>query len=197
MASLFNWLPFWYNDFGGDSMIHRHTGELAENKLILLYILSKTETPLSKNQITQVVLENSLMNYFSMQQFLSELVQNGLVLCYQDMGKHLYIIHNRGLEILNLFSSRIPDKLKKDLQEYLNRKGVLLEKEYSTRSSYLMEAPGVYSVYLKLIREGKASFEMKIPAVSEKDAKKICANWNNGAEALSRDITKLLTKAED
>jgi predicted transcriptional regulator len=178
-------------------MIHRHTGELAENKLILLYILSETGTPLSKNQITQVVLENSLMNYFSMQQFLSELVQKGLVLCYQDMGRHLYKIHSRGLEVLNLFSSRVPDKLKKDLQEYLNRKGVLLEREYSTRSSYLMEAPGVYSVYLKLIREGKASFEMNIPAVSEEDAKKICANWNNGAETLSRDIIKLLAKAED
>lgn len=56
-------------------MIHRDTEELAENKLLLLYILSEAGIPLSKNQVTQVVLENSLMNYFSMQQFLAELVQ--------------------------------------------------------------------------------------------------------------------------
>ncbi|HZX45933.1 MAG TPA: DUF4364 family protein [Clostridia bacterium] len=173
-------------------MIHRDTEELAENKLLLLYILSEAKIPLSKNQVTQVVLENNLMNYFSMQQFLSELVQKGLVVCYEDIGRHFYRIHRRGNEVLGLFLSRIPDTLKKDLKQYLTDKGMLLKRENSVQSSYLEESSGTYSVYLKLTREDGASFEMKVPIPSEKNAKKICVNWNEKAPDLCREIVRLL-----
>ena len=89
-------------------MIHKDSEALAENKLVLLYMLSETDIPLSKNQITQVVLENNLMNYFSMQQLLAELVQSGLVVCYEDMGRHLYRIQRKALETLTMISDSIP-----------------------------------------------------------------------------------------
>ncbi|HOO11951.1 MAG TPA: DUF4364 family protein [Bacillota bacterium] len=177
-------------------MIHRDTEELAENKLLLLYILSEAGIPLSKNQVTQVVLENSLMNYFSMQQFLAELVQKGLVVCYEDMGRHFYRIQRHGDEVLGLFLIRIPDNLKKDLKQYLTDKGMLIKRENSVQSSYLAESSGTYSVYLKLTREDGTSFEMKVPIPSEKNAKKICANWNENAPDLCREIVRLLEEQD-
>lgn len=174
-------------------MIHRDFEELAENKLLLLYILSEAGTPLSKNQVTQVVLENNLMNYFSMQQFLAELVQKGLVVCYEDTGRHFFRIHRRGSEVLGLFLSRIPDALKKALHQYLTNKGMLMKEENSVQSSYLAESSGTYSVYLKLTREDGTSFEMKVPVSTEKDARKICANWNAKARDLYEDIVRLIT----
>ena len=48
--------------------------ELAENKLLLLYIFDKIQLPVSNNLITEIVLENNLFNYFHIQQYLSELV---------------------------------------------------------------------------------------------------------------------------
>ena len=50
--------------------------ELAENKLILLYILDKLNMPVSNLQLTKIVMENKLMNYFIFQQFLDEIVQS-------------------------------------------------------------------------------------------------------------------------
>ena len=177
-------------------MIHRDTEELAENKLVLLYILSEAGMPLSKNQVTQVVLENSLMNYFSMQQFLLEMVQKGLAVCYEHMGRHYYRIHSRGLEVLNLFSGRIPGALKKALKEYLAQKGALLKKENSIQSSCQVEGPDSYSVCLKLVREDSVLFELKVLTSSEKDARKLCANWNSGAGDLYRGVIKLLSQEE-
>jgi len=47
--------------------------ELAENKLILLYIIDKVNIPISNLQITKIILENKFMNYFMLQQLLNEL----------------------------------------------------------------------------------------------------------------------------
>lgn len=53
--------------------------ELAENKLILIYIINKLKCPLTKNQLTQIILENNLMNYFILQQYICELVSSGII----------------------------------------------------------------------------------------------------------------------
>ena len=49
------------------------TLELAENKLLLLYIIKSIKYPISNTQLTDIVLENSFINYFMLQQYVSEL----------------------------------------------------------------------------------------------------------------------------
>ncbi len=173
-------------------MVYRGTEELAENKLILLFLLSEIKSPLTKNQITQIVMENSLMNYFSMQHFLSQLVDKGLVKHYQDMGKHLYLIQDQGLDVLKLFSARIPAKLKEDLLEYFSEKGLLFKKEPNAQSSYVMEDQDTYTVCLRLAKKRSTVLDARIKASSEEDARKICQNWNANAETLYEDIVKIL-----
>ncbi|MDD2573278.1 MAG: DUF4364 family protein [Bacillota bacterium] len=173
-------------------MIHRDIEELAENKLVLLYILSETGMPLSKNQITQVVLENSLMNYFSMQQFLAELVQRGLVVRYEDMGRHLYRIQREGLKTLRLFSDRISLKLKETLRKYLQEKEMLLRRETRAHSSYSADEGGSFSIVLRLTRGEDPSMEIKLKTDTENGSKEICSNWNTDAEALYQGIIKML-----
>ncbi len=41
-----------------------NTQELAQNKLLLLYIVNESYTPLSNEKITEIVLEKDYMNYF-------------------------------------------------------------------------------------------------------------------------------------
>ena len=55
-------------------MFENSSEELASHKLLILYILNKINMDLTNSQITQVVLETEMMNYFSLQQFLSPLM---------------------------------------------------------------------------------------------------------------------------
>lgn len=174
-------------------MISQNIEELAENKLVLLYILSETNLPLSKNQMTQIVMENDLMNYFSMQQFLAELVQRNLVVYYEDMGKYLYTIQQEGLETLRLFASRIPLRLKETLKRYLQEKEMLLEKETRSHSSYSREDKNTFSVVLRLIQGGMPIMEIRLKTDTERNAEKMCSNWNTDGKALYQSVTKLLT----
>ena len=50
-------------------MFENSSEELASHKLLILYILDKINMDLTNSQITQVVLETEMMNYFSLQQF--------------------------------------------------------------------------------------------------------------------------------
>ena len=44
-------------------MMFEDTLELAENKLLLLYIFDKIKIPITNNKITQIILENNFINY--------------------------------------------------------------------------------------------------------------------------------------
>ena len=56
-------------------MFENSSEETAYHKLLILYILYKIKMDLTNSQITQVVLETEMMNYFSLQQLLSQLME--------------------------------------------------------------------------------------------------------------------------
>lgn len=60
-------------------MFLENTEELAQNKLLLLYIIDKSNSSLTNNELTELVLKNNYMNYFLVQQYLSELIESGFI----------------------------------------------------------------------------------------------------------------------
>ena len=85
-----------------------YDSQLAENKLLLLYILNKMNLSLSSIQITQIVLENTDINYFTLQRYIDELSKNNLIAKNLTQGKALYSITKEGKNTLDLFNSRLP-----------------------------------------------------------------------------------------
>jgi hypothetical protein len=53
--------------------------EIVKNKLIIMYMLKKLCVPAGNSQITRLILEHRLMNYFMFQQCFNELHESGLV----------------------------------------------------------------------------------------------------------------------
>ena len=86
--------------------------ELAENKLILLYILDKLNMPVSNLQLTKIVMENKLMNYFIFQQFLDELCSLKFISPKITDNKTYYTITPSGKQTLDYFVNHIPKGIK-------------------------------------------------------------------------------------
>ena len=55
------------------------SSEIAENKIFILYFIHKMDMPVGSIQLVKIILENRFMNYFYFQQYLSELLQEGLL----------------------------------------------------------------------------------------------------------------------
>lgn len=87
--------------------MYDNTRALAENKLIILYLIEKIEIPLSNSEICQFALEKNLMDYFSVQQYLSELVESGLLEMATENNSTRYTITSDGEDTLNYFIKHI------------------------------------------------------------------------------------------
>ena len=71
-------------------MFIENTEELAQSKLLLLFIIDKSNTPLSNEELTEFILEKNYMNYFLTHQYLSELVETGFIE-YREEDNKKYI----------------------------------------------------------------------------------------------------------
>ena len=73
-------------------MFENSSEEIVYHKLLILHILKKAEMPLTNSQITQVVLDTEMMNYFSLQSLLSELTDSKLIATYKESGREYYTL---------------------------------------------------------------------------------------------------------
>ncbi len=150
--------------------------ELAENKLLLLYIFSKINMPISNSSITQIVLENNLINYFSLQQFLSELIDGGLIDDNKRDNQHMLSITPGGKDALEFFASRIPEKKRETIDNYLKKNMAELKNDIEISADY-KQSLDRYNVALKLQDSGESLIDMKLSVDSKEKAEHICSIW--------------------
>lgn len=164
----------------------------AENKLIVLYIFNKFEIAITNNQITDFIMENELLNYFVLQQFLSELVNTSLLEYTQNEEHYYYLITEKGKDTLNYFKDRLSDKLLKKLDQSIEKRKKLILKETQISANYKKRSKNDYLVELKVVENDITLIDLKLDVVSNKQAKIICDNWKNKAQDIYGEIIKLL-----
>ena len=65
---------------------------LAENKVLILYILNKIGKPISNDSLLNLVLAVTDMNYFYFQQFLLDILESGYIVNYSKDDHSFYSI---------------------------------------------------------------------------------------------------------
>lgn len=166
--------------------------ELADNKLLILYILNKINFPISNSQLTDIVLENNLMNYFTFQQYFSELLNSNFLVLIDKEAKQNINITKQGNDILELFMNRISqDKIEK-INGYLRDKIITIKKEAAVTADYTIENENSYTVNLKATENDIVLIDIKINVVSNKQARDLCSKWKENSSKLYNKIITLL-----
>ena len=173
-------------------MFENSTEELAYHKLLILYILDKINMDLTNSQITQVVLETEMMNYFSLQQILSQLMDSKFIKLYKDSGREYYCLTQKGLETLEYFLNRIPESYAKKIDEYIKNNKESLLADTQVKSSFVKQSENEFIVNLRVIENQSNLIDLNLNVSSEKQAKQICNNWNNNASNMYAEVINLL-----
>lgn len=175
-------------------MFENSSEELAYHKLLILYILDKIKMDLTNSQITQVVLETEMMNYFSLQQILSQLMESKFLTTYKDSNREYYSLTQKGLETLEYFLSRIPENATKKIDEYIvtNKENLLADTQ--VKSSYVKQSDNEFIVNLRVIENQSNLIDLNLNVSSEKQAKHICNNWKNNASYMYAEVIDLLIR---
>ena len=154
---------------------------LAENKVLILYILKNVNESLTNNNLYKIVLAVIDMNYFYFQQFLLDLIDNGYVMHYQTEDVTLYQITDKGRETLELTEDLLPGIIK--LQVDTNLKGAVeqVSDEGSIIAEYVPKSENYYNITCKIVEKNETIFEIKTFAGSREQAKQIVNNWKSYA----------------
>lgn len=91
--------------------------QLSEHKLILIYMIREKEN-IQVSDLTDYVLFRGYMDYFSMQNYIAELCDAGLILEVSKDDVRYYTLHPQGEEVVELFKARIPHSIREEIREY-------------------------------------------------------------------------------
>lgn len=162
--------------------------ELSLNKLIILYMLNIINTPLTNSKISEFVLNNGYTNYFSLQEYLNQMIETSLLKTTSVSHETLYHITESGKTTLDFFENRIPDSTKDEIVQYLNDNKFEIKSTLEISANYY---PGLKDKYLVhcLAKEKKdILLELKVTVYEEEYAIKICENWKKSNHEIYKNL---------
>lgn len=165
---------------------------LAENKVLILYILDQTNKPITNDNLYKLVLTAIDMNYFYFQQFLLDLISTKFIISYKKENQIIYELTEHGKSTLDLTLDILPGIIK--LKVDTNLKTILedVEEEHSVIAEYTPKSENDYIINCKIMENNETVFEVKTFAYSREQAKDIVDNWKNNAEKIYPEILNLL-----
>lgn len=170
--------------------------KLVENKLLLLYLIDKMDIPLTGSQISQFALEEEFMDYFTIRQCLSDMVNINHLESFVENKTTRYTITESGLQTLDYFDKRIPVEIRNKINKYVLDNRKFIKKDYETTANYFKDInSNDYTVKCGIYEDDSLLMEINLSVVSRDQAKHICKNWKENVNELYGSILKeLITK---
>lgn len=171
-------------------MFTENTEELAQNKLLLLYIIKKASYSFSKVELTEFILSKEYMNYFLIQQYLLELLESKFIKM-DTSGEEKILLLEKGDLALDYFESKIPLTFKEDLDKVYKSEQIIKKRESQVVSEYFKKENDQYTVNLKLVENEETLFSLYLNVASPTQAESICNTWKNDPDKIYQGIVNM------
>ncbi|MGL4990742.1 MAG: DUF4364 family protein [Sarcina sp.] len=172
--------------------MYDNTVELAENKLLLLYIIKSIKYNISNSQLTDIVLEHSFINYFTLQQYIAELEKSNFIKLEEKDNKELVLLTKKGDSVLSLFKDRLSTGKIKSIDDYLTEQLDEIKKELNIFADYTPDNNDSFSVNLKAIEGNCILLELNVNVPTKDQAKELCSKWKNNSSDIYNKIMEAL-----
>ncbi|MCD7980881.1 MAG: DUF4364 family protein [Clostridiales bacterium] len=146
-------------------------------RIIVLYMLSRVEFPLTNTQITNFILEKDYTDYFTTQQAISDLLSSGLITAESTHSNTRYRITENGDDTLRLFIDKISPGIMSDISSYFREHHYELRQETSVYADYYKAADSGYSAHCVIKNLEKPVLDLTITVPTKEQARSICSNW--------------------
>lgn len=171
--------------------------QLAEKKLLLLYIFQQLEVPVSHSQLTDFVLENELMNYFMFQQFLAELKESGFITEEDENQLQRFCITEKGINTLKYFINRLSKQQLEKMDQLLSIQKSQMVKNAEVTADYVKLEENDVLVTLKVIEREVPLINISLNVPNTKQAKIICDNWKNKTQQIYGSLISMLIEEKE
>lgn len=177
--------------------MYENSAELAENKLLVLYVIKSLRQAISKTQLTEIILENNFINYFTLQQYISELEMAKFVEYIEKNDKKLLTITTKGENVLSIFNDRISPIKRDIIDNYISKTIDNIKKELTIHSDYTIENNNSFIVDLKALEDETLLIDLKISVPTKKQATSLCNRWKENPSDIYTKIVQVLFSDEN
>ena len=171
-----------------------HKKTIAQNKLLILYLLKTINIQLSELQILRIVTDNGWLNYFDLKESMFELIESNLIAQRETPNGMFYSISSLGLDTLFYMEKELLLSQRKAIDEYCekNRRELRLETELS--ADYIKIDDGEYKVMLKVLENQIPVFELNLVTYSKATAEAFISKWKRVAPVIYKNTYDTLSE---
>ena len=167
--------------------------ELAEDKVLILYLLNKIDDGIKNDNLYKIVSSSKDINYFYFQELMADLKATNLVCSFTQDEENFIKITTDGKNALDLTKSLLPGLLKLKADTIFKKENSSIIEESSVVTEFIPQDENNYTVRCKIVEQNETIFELSVHAASREKAKQISDNWNKNANKLYPEILKLIS----
>lgn len=162
-------------------------------KLMILYMLSKVNFPLSNTQLSSFMLDKQYTDYFTFQETINSLVEDGFIRGYTHQSSTHYTLTKEGEDTIAFFYTKISTAIRDDIETYLFDNKYELKNEAGTVTDCYKLSNGNYIAHCQLKEGDTTLIELNLNVPVEEQAEIICARWReNSQEVYDYIVRKLM-----
>lgn len=170
--------------------------DLAENKVLILYLLNKLSDGIKSDNLYKIVSSTNNINYFYYQELITDLINTNLIGSFTKDEDTFIKITSEGENALSLTKSLLPGILKLKADNVFKSEVSTIAEESSIVTEYIPRDENNYTVKCKIVEKNDVIFEVSAFAGSRDRAKQISDNWKNNATRIYPQIIDLLLNGD-
>ena len=168
------------------------TTTLAENKVLILYILNLINTDFKQDDLFKIITSINDINYFYFKQVLTDLIDSKLVGTYTKEEEPVIKITSEGKNAYLLTKDVLPGIMKLKADNIFQEEFANIEEEASVIAEYTPRNENDYMIKCKIVENNETIFEVKTFVGSRDRAKRIVDNWNKNATTIYPKMLNML-----
>ena len=151
-------------------------------------MLNKLDFPLTNGQISEFILDKGYTNYFTLQQAISEMVENGFIREETTHNRTLYHLTEEGRDTIRYFKNNISSAIQEDIELFLKEKKYDLKNEVSVKADYYPNKNSEYSVRCQIFENGVSLIDLTLNVPTKEQAETMANNWNQKNQEIYAQI---------
>lgn len=165
----------------------------AENKLLLLYLLSEVKGEAYQRQVIDLILDHEIMNYFTVQQLISELKKANLIEeKFTREGSKKLLLTPEGKNTLWYFKNRVPHNKLQNFQQLVQERKQALQENFKIISKMEKLQNGSYLVKLGIVKNGVEDLFLKLQVSTLQESEQMVESWKNKHQHVAKELYSLL-----
>ena len=164
----------------------------TQDKLIVLYIIKKLNKSITNLQMVDLVLEVTGIDYFTLQDILLQLKNNGFIDVFCEEEVRYYKITEEGLEMLNSLVTIIPEFVVNRINEKVDTSTKKIKQKSVVYADFFPDGKENFMVKCKISEGGKKLIEINVSVQTREQAIDICNKWYESPSKYYLEIIKLL-----